>query len=151
MPAYIQTASHLSQSQISSITAIAKPKPPALHELDDDHVFLTSARCKWHSDPNFWGEMEWKRFVWCPSRLVGASLPIRHECAECQACEGSLAWMLYWNNAYLHPELFNNSRICSAHYLASQSPCWRNKPSHAPSSLQKLAGNWCDAWSDLHL
>ena len=37
----------------------------ALHELVDRHVFLTSARCKWHSDPNFWGEMEWKRFVWC--------------------------------------------------------------------------------------
>ena len=30
----------------------------ALHELVDNHVFLTSARCKWHSDPNFWGEME---------------------------------------------------------------------------------------------
>ena len=24
----------------------------ALHELVDDHVFLTSARCKWHSNPN---------------------------------------------------------------------------------------------------
>ena len=24
----------------------------ALHELDDDHVFLTSARCKWHSNSN---------------------------------------------------------------------------------------------------
>ena len=32
-----------------------------LHELVDDHVFLTSARCKWHSNWNFWGEMEWKR------------------------------------------------------------------------------------------
>ena len=30
----------------------------ALHELVDNHVFLTSVRCKWHSDPNFWGEME---------------------------------------------------------------------------------------------
>ena len=30
----------------------------ALHELVDIHVFLTSARCKWHSNPNFWGEME---------------------------------------------------------------------------------------------
>ena len=46
----------------------------ALHELVDDHVFLTSARCKWHSNPNFWGEMEWRRFVWCASRLVGANL-----------------------------------------------------------------------------
>ena len=46
----------------------------ALHELVDNHVFLTSARCKWHSNPNFRGEMEWKRFVWCASRLVGASL-----------------------------------------------------------------------------
>ena len=40
----------------------------ALHELVDNHVFLTSARCKWHSNPNFWGEMEWRRFVWCASQ-----------------------------------------------------------------------------------
>ena len=32
-------------------------------------------------------------------RVFGSCcLLIRHECAECQACEGSLAWMLYWNN-----------------------------------------------------
>ena len=40
-------------------------------------------------------------------RLVGASLLkffgrvclfIRHACTECQAFEGSLAWMLYWSN-----------------------------------------------------
>ena len=79
----------------------------ALHELVDNHVFLTSVRCKWHSDPNFWGEMEWKRFVWCASQTCWCQssqvfgrvcLCIRHECTECQACEGSLAWMLYWSN-----------------------------------------------------
>ena len=59
----------------------------ALHELVDDHVFLTSVRCKWHSNPNFWGEMEWKRLVWCALLMP-----------ECQAFEGSLAWMLYWSN-----------------------------------------------------
>ena len=59
----------------------------ALHELVDNHVFLTSARCRWHSNPNFWGEMEWKRFVFC-ALLV----------PECQAFEGSLASMLYWSN-----------------------------------------------------
>ena len=72
----------------------------ALHELVDDHVFLTSAQCEWHSNPNFWGEMERKRFVWCASQTCWCPssqvfgrvcLCIRHECTECQACEGSLA------------------------------------------------------------
>ena len=49
---------------------------------------------------------------WCQSSqsFGRVCLCIRHECTECQACEGSLAWMLDWNNAYLytvHTDLFN--------------------------------------------
>ena len=98
--------------------------------------------------------MEWKRFVWCASQTCWCQssqvfgrvcLCIRHECTECQACEGSLAYMLYWNNAYLytvHADLFNHKG--SAQALFCKSPCWRSKRSHAPSSSPKLASKLRD-------
>jgi hypothetical protein len=97
----------------------------ALHELVDNHVFLTSVRCKWHSDPNFWGEMEWKRFVWCASQTCWCQssqvfgrvcLCIRHECTECQACGGSLAWMLYWNNGSAQSTVFQVALLAKQAY-----------------------------------
>ena len=109
----------------------------ALHELVDNHVFLTSTRCRWHSNPNFWGEMEWKRFVFC-ALLV----------PECQAFEGSLASMLYWSNVLflldtLKPCYLQTLSIIKAsakspvlqvalvakQALFCKSPCWRSKPS----------------------
>ena len=111
------------------------PAQTALHELVDDHVFLTSARCKWHSNPNCWGEMEWNIFVWC-ALLV----------PECQAFEGSLASMLYWSNVLflldtLKPCYLQTLSIIKAsakspvlpvalvakQALFSKSPCWRSK------------------------
>ena len=103
IPAYIQTSisqqHHIFLNPKSLLIRNCHAQT-TLHELVDDHVFLTSARCKWHSNPNFWGEMERKRFVWCASQTCWCPssqvfgrvcLCIRHECTECQACEGSLA------------------------------------------------------------
>ena len=68
---------------------------------------------------------------WCQSSQVfgRVCLFIRHECTECQACEGSLAWMLYWNNAYLyavHADIFNHegsaqSTVLQVALLAKQA------------------------------
>ena len=103
IPAYIQTSisqQHHIFLNLKSLLIRNCHAQTALHELVDDHVFLTSARCEWHSNPNFWGEMERKRFVWCASQTCWCPssqvfgrvcLCIRHECTECQACEGSLA------------------------------------------------------------
>ena len=62
-----------------------------LHELVDDHVFLTSARCKQHSNPNFGAKWREKGLCgvpcWCQYFKVFGSvcLFIRHACTECQA------------------------------------------------------------------
>ena len=61
-------------------------------------VTITRNVCTWHSNPNFWGEMEWKRFVWCALLMP-----------ECQAFEGSLAWMLYWSNVLF---LLDTLKLC---------------------------------------
>ena len=125
-----------------------------LHELVDDHVFLTSARCKWHSNPNFWGEMEWKRFVWCASRLVGASLLkflegfvfvsgmnalnvklVKAHWHEC-SIETMPTYMLYMQTFSITKDLLR-ALFCKSH-------CWRSKRSHALSSSPKLASNWRD-------
>ena len=114
----------------------------ALHELVDDHVFLTSAQCKWHSNPNFCGEMEWRRFVWCASQTCWCQssqvfgrvcLCIRHACTECQAFEGSLASMLYWSNVLflldtLKPCYLQTLSIIKASAKSTvlqKSPWWR--------------------------
>ena len=59
---------------------------------------------------------------WCQSSQVFGRVCfcIRHECTECQACEGSLAWMLYWNNAYLytvHADLCNHKGFAQSTVL----------------------------------
>ena len=58
IPAHIQ--SNISQQHhiFLNLKSLSLPQLTALHELVDNHVFLTSVLCKWHSDPNFWGEME---------------------------------------------------------------------------------------------
>ena len=117
----------------------------ALHELVDNHVFLASARCKWHSNPNFWGEMEWKRFVWCASRLVGASL--------LKFLEG-FVFVSGMNalNVKLVGDLWHECSIETMdppRALFSKSPCWRSKRTHAlSSSPPKLASNWRDESDD---
>ena len=103
IPAYIQTSISQQHHIFHYRNCHAQT---ALHELVDNHVFLTSVRCKWHSNPNFWGEMEWKGLCVCvhtclcqSSQVFGrVCLCIRHACTECQAFEGSLASMLYWSN-----------------------------------------------------
>ena len=62
-------------------------------------------------------------------KYLGGCLFIRQECTECQVCEGSLAWMFYWNNAYLytvHTDLFNHkgsaqSTVLQVALLAKQA------------------------------
>ena len=55
IPAYIQTSISQQHHIFHYRNCHAQT---ALNELVDNHVFLTSVRCKWHSNPNFWGEME---------------------------------------------------------------------------------------------
>ena len=102
IPAYIQTSisqqHHIFLNPKSLLIRNCHAQT-TLHELVDDHVFLTSARCKWHSNPNFGAKWSEKDYV-CPYLLepvfkyLGVRLFIRHECPGCQVCEGSLACML---------------------------------------------------------
>ena len=92
------------------------PKPPCMDLLitmssepqrNVNGTAIQTLRAKW-SEKDLCGVP-----CWCQSSqsLAKNCLFIRHECTECQACEGSLAWMLYWNNAYLytvHADLFNH-------------------------------------------
>ena len=118
----------------------------ALQKLVDNHIFLTSAQCKWHSHPNFWGEMAWKRLVWCASRLVGASLlkfleglvfvsgmnAHWHECS----IETMPTYILYMQTFSITKDLLRA--------LFCKSPCWRSKRSHALFSSPKLPSHWRD-------
>ena len=120
----------------------------ALHELVDDHVFLTSARCKMAQQSKLLGRNGVKKICevcvqtcWCQSSQVfgRVCLCIRHECTECQACEGSLAWTC---------RPFQSQRICPEHCFASRPPCWRSKRSHTFSSSPKLASDWHEESDD---
>ena len=72
---------------------------------------------------------------------------IRHECTECQACGGSPAWMLYWNNAYLctvHTDLFNHqgsaqSTSLEVALLAKQH-IWRT---FVVTKIGEQLASWC--------